>query len=173
MVVVRRHPTTMQLPANSAWADEVQRLSTAPVASLVARYQELFTEPPRSRNRVSLLRRIAWRLQANLSGGLAQRALERARMLANDRDLRLTAPQARRKSGATPARPARDPRLPLPGTVIKRHYRNGEIAVKVLVDGFEYDGQRFVSLSGVAEHVTGTRWNGFAFFRLQRRKRAA
>src|SRR5437016_3799636 len=135
MVVVRRHRKPMPLPANSAWADEVQRLSTASVAALVARYQELFAEPPRSRNRISLLRRIAWRLQANLYGGLSQRALERARMLADDRDLRLTTPQTRRKSTATAAQPARDPRLPLPGTVIRRHYQNREVAVKVLVEG--------------------------------------
>src|SRR3954470_14741421 len=134
----------MQHTANSL-AAEVQRLSTAPMAALVARYQELFAEPPRSRNRVSLLRRIAWGLQANLYGGLSQRALDRARLLADDRELRLTTPQARRNSAATRAQPARDPRLPLPGAVIRRDYRNREVAVKVLVDGFEYDGRRFVS----------------------------
>ena len=70
----------MPLPTNSPWADEVHHLSKAPLASVVARYEQLFNEQPRSRNRVSLLRCIAWRLQANLYGGLSQRALERARM---------------------------------------------------------------------------------------------
>ena len=40
--------------------------------------------------------------------------------------------------------------------------------MKVLEDGFEYEGQKFASLSAIASLVTGTRWNGFAFFRVTR-----
>ena len=163
----------MQPATSSSWAEEVERLRTASSASLALRYQELFGEAPCSRNRVSLLRRIAWRLQANVYGGLSERALARARALADERDMRLTAPQRRRKAGAKPEKPARDARLPLPGTVLKRQYAGRQITVKVLAEGFEYEGRRFTSLSGIAESVTGTRWNGFAFFRLQTRKRAA
>jgi hypothetical protein len=39
--------------------------------------------------------------------------------------------------------------------------------VKILDNGFEYDGRRFPSLSAVAGEITGTRWNGFAFFGLE------
>ena len=163
----------MPLPPQAAWAEQVERLRTAPLATLVARYQELFGEPPRSRHRGYLLRRISWRLQANLAGGLSERARQRARLLAEERELRLTAPAPRRGGGSLPAKPARDPRLPLPGVVLKRPYRGREIAVQVLVDGFEYQGQRFTSLSAVAEHVTGTRWNGFVFFQLPARQHAA
>ena len=35
---------------------------------------------------------------------------------------------------------------------------------KVLDHGFEYDGRLFKSLSAIAREVTGTRWNGLAFF---------
>ena len=54
-----------------------------------------------------------------------------------------------------------------PGTVLKRNYQGQEVVVTVARDGFEYAGQTFRSLSGIAEKVTGTRWNGFVFFALQ------
>jgi hypothetical protein len=38
--------------------------------------------------------------------------------------------------------------------------------VKILVDGFEFNGQNYRSLSAIAREVTGTKWNGFAFFNL-------
>ena len=57
--------------------------------------------------------------------------------------------------------------------ILKRQFAGNEIEVKVLVGGFEYQGRQFASLSGVAERITGTRWNGFVFFGLQRRKHAA
>jgi hypothetical protein len=36
--------------------------------------------------------------------------------------------------------------------------------VQVLETGFEYNGAVYASLSAIAHHVTGTRWNGFLFF---------
>ena len=45
------------------------------------------------------------------------------------------------------------------------------MSVKVLVDGFEYEGRRYGSLSALASEVTGTRWNGLAFFGLARMPR--
>jgi hypothetical protein len=38
--------------------------------------------------------------------------------------------------------------------------------VKVLDDGFEYEDRHYTSLSTIAGEITGTRWNGFAFFGL-------
>jgi hypothetical protein len=162
----------MKVHESVSWTEAAEHLRTAPVSVLVARYEELFGERPRTRHRVCLLRRIVWRLQANLKGGLSERARARALEIADDRDLRLAAPQP--KAAASPRPHAgRDERLPLPGVVLKRQFRGQAIEVKVLVDGFEHQGRRFASLSGVAECVTGTRWNGFVFFGLQARKHAA
>ena len=40
--------------------------------------------------------------------------------------------------------------------------------MEVLADGFRYENQPYPSLGAVAVAVTGTRWNGLAFFGLTR-----
>src|SRR5713101_160231 len=65
-----------------------------------------------------------------------------------------------------------DLRRPRPGSVLSRTFRGQTIEVKVLEDGFEYQGQRYGSLSAVARAATGTRWNGLVFFGLGKREMA-
>jgi hypothetical protein len=36
--------------------------------------------------------------------------------------------------------------------------------VKVLDNGFDYDGRLYRSLSAIAQEITGTKWNGYLFF---------
>lgn len=40
-------------------------------------------------------------------------------------------------------------------------------------DGFEYLGRPYQSLSAIARHTTGTRWNGRVFFGLRPSRSAA
>ena len=40
------------------------------------------------------------------------------------------------------------------------------ILVEVLAKGFQYENRHYTSLSAIAVAVTGTRWNGLAFFGL-------
>jgi TusA-related sulfurtransferase len=42
-----------------------------------------------------------------------------------------------------------------------------------LADGFEHQGRCYGLLSAIATEITGTRWNGLAFFGLAARRRAA
>jgi len=65
---------------------------------------------------------------------------------------------------------ALDPRLPPPGTYLEREYKRRQIIVKILVNGFEFDGEIYRSLSAIASEVTGTKWNGFLFFSLTSRE---
>ena len=58
------------------------------------RYAELFGEPPRSGHKEHLVRRVVWQMQALRDGDLSERARRRATALAQDGDLRLTAPPA-------------------------------------------------------------------------------
>ena len=112
------------------------------------------------------------------AGRFARWAEQRAQEIANEADLRVLPPPGffTRNNAAAPVAgrpvPARfDRRIPRAGTVLHREYRGGAIAVKVLVDGFEYQSRHYGSLSAIATEVTGTRWNGLAFFGLTRARR--
>ena len=59
-----------------------------------------------------------------------------------------------------------DDRLPPPGTLLTREYKGRTYQVRVLADGFDYDGQVYRSLSAVAKAITGSHCNGYLFFRL-------
>jgi len=155
---------------------QLAELRRQTVADLRQRYAELFGEPTRAGNRVWLIKRIAWRLQALAEGDLSQRARQRAAELARDADLRLSAPRALLPAVAdadasAQHRTARahDPRLPPPGTLLRRRYKGMVLQVQVQPDGFVFDGQRYPSLSAVAKAITGSHCNGFLFFRLIRK----
>ena len=51
-----------------------------------------------------------------------------------------------------------------------REWGNVEHRVRVLVDGFEYAGKPFNSLSAIARAITGTNWNGPMFFGLRNKQ---
>ncbi|GIK17768.1 MAG: hypothetical protein BroJett003_27320 [Planctomycetota bacterium] len=154
---------------------ELAALEQMTVGRLQERYVEVFGEPVRSRHRQYLIRRIAWRLQANAEGGLSERALRRAEELANVADVRVTPPRAetinrdeiRCAANAARARMAADPRLPQVGSQIARKHKGRTVTVTVLADGFEYEGERYGSLSAIAKAVTGSHINGFRFFGLE------
>jgi len=60
-----------------------------------------------------------------------------------------------------------DRRVPSPGRFIERPYKGKTLRVKVVADGFEYEGDGYKSLSAVAKKITGQHMNGFLFFRLK------
>jgi hypothetical protein len=146
---------------------ECDRLKQASVEALRRRYAEVFGEyPPRTGNKISLLRRILWRLQALEEGDLSQRALNQAALLANDADLRLVPPKSPQSSSLSAQERPNDPRLPKPGTVLNRLYKGKVHQVQVLADGFVFQDATYRSLSAVAKAITGSHCNGFLFFRL-------
>lgn len=147
-----------------ATAMEIEGLRKLKTKALKARYRELFGEESPSSNHAHLFRRIAWRLQARAEGDLSERARKRMLELADDRDVRLRAPRSFWHSVGLGPDPTRDSRLPPAGSVLKRVYGQRTIEVTVLERGFEYQGKQYGSLSLVAQHVTGTRWNGYLFF---------
>ena len=64
-----------------------------------------------------------------------------------------------------PVRP-RDNRLPAPGSIITKTYRGKPIEVKVLENGFEYEGKVFKSISRVAMTIVKRQLSGYVFFGL-------
>jgi hypothetical protein len=158
---------------------EIAALARMSVADLRERYAEVFGEATTTGNRTWLVRRIAWRVQALAEGDLSERARLRAAELARDADLRVVPPRqgvtpvevGPRRTGTLPR--AVDERLPPPGTELTRKYKGGVLQVKVLSDGFAYEGEVYPSLSAVAKAATGSHCNGFHFFRLNTKGGAA
>lgn len=157
----------------------VSELRDMTVAELRRKYAEVFAEQTRSHHKEYLIRRIAWRVQANAEGGLSERARRRALEIADDADLRMRAPGPARAPAPLSAKaPAStvvtkrldvppDERLPMPGALLTRVYRGRTIRVRVLPNGFDYEGTVYRSLSAVAQAVTGAHWNGYLFFGIQ------
>ncbi len=153
---------------------EVAAMERMTVNQLREKYDEVFGEPTNGRHKQWLIKRIAWRMQANAEGSLSERARRRAMELANDADLRVTMPRTKKsKSGAktiavsTPTKTQLSTHL-LPGMLLQRLYKGNTIRVTVLTDGFEWEGDRYKSLTAVAKAVTGKHWNGFHFFGLRK-----
>jgi hypothetical protein len=54
-----------------------------------------------------------------------------------------------------------------------RQWRGHTHTVLVREDGFEYEGQRYRSLTVIAERITGAHWSGPRFFGVSKRARAS
>jgi hypothetical protein len=141
---------------------EIKALRALSVGELRARWLEVFGEETNCRNKDYLFKRLAYRIQERKYGGLTEAALARAEELAKDAPIRRRVPPP-------PPRP-RDPRLPPAGTVLRRRHGGVEHEVTVLDEGFEYQGEKFATLSQVARKISGTRWNGYGFFGLLARE---
>jgi hypothetical protein len=116
------------------------------------------TGPPLGLSRDLIIRGLADKLQQRAHGGPSRALQRRLRSLAGkfekgaysfDRGRAL-------KSGAT----------------VVRQWRGHTHTVLVREDGFEYDGQRYRSLTVIAEKITGAHWSGPRFFGISKRVRA-
>ena len=156
---------------------QLESLRRARLSVLRDKYREVFEEEPRSRHREHLFRRLAWQMQSLAEGDLSQRARDRAAQIARDADLRMIAPPEFLKTRGRRLRPAAsdakrragDYRLPRPGTILTRDWKGRTLLLEVLASGFRFENRQYPSLSAIAAAVTGTRWNGFAFFGLKGR----
>ena len=117
------------------------------------------TGPPLGLTRDLLIRALANQLQEQTHGG-PSRALRRR--------LQTLAGEFERGGGSF------DPGLlPKTGTTLVRQWRGRTHKVLVGEDGFEYEGQRYRSLSVIAERITGAHWSGPRFFGLTKRPGAS
>jgi len=138
---------------------EIAALQQLSFRELQARWRELTgTDPPRY-NRSFLTRRLAYRMQGLAFGGLSQRARGKmAALLAQagcDELGRLPAERRNRRDNGS---------RPIVGTRFLRDWNGEQHEVTVVQRGFAYRGRRYRSLSAIARAITGTRWNGPAFF---------
>ena len=125
---------------------EVEALERLDLEGLRAVWRERFGTPPRLRS-VELLRlSLAWRIQAEVLGGL-------------DRDTRR---QLHRRG------PIKAEGLELGvGARLRREWEGRVVEVVVEADGFRFEDKTFPSLSAAATAIAGSRWNGPRFFGLR------
>ena len=102
--------------------------------------------------------RLAYRIQELAYGGLKPETRAPLEALGQQLD-----------GGNVVLRRIRTDCRPLPGTRLVREYDGVQHVVTVRPDDFEFEGRRYASLSAIARHITGTRWNGWAFFGLKGR----
>lgn len=119
---------------------------------LTDRWRDLYrAAPPAAFTPDLLARGIAWRLQEKALGGLS--------------------PAARRLlgvgwEGGTAKRRSTSRTAIRPGNRLVRRWRGRTYIVEVGEDGLLFNGERFSSLSVIANKITGTRWSGPKFFGL-------
>jgi Protein of unknown function (DUF2924) len=135
---------------------QLTALKTAPVVELKQKWRNLFDHEPPPYNRRFLEHRLAYRIQELAYGGLTKETLERLDALADE--LNGKAPPRRRSALC---------HMPIAGTRLIREFKGIEHCVTVRHDGFDYQGRPYKSLSAIARHITGTRWNGLVFFGLK------
>jgi hypothetical protein len=117
------------------------------------------TGSPDGLSRDLLIRALANQLQEQSYGGVSRALRRRLQTLAEELD---------RDSASF------DPGLVLKtGTTLVRQWRGHAHTVLVREDGFEYEGQRYRSLTIIAERITGAHWSGPRFFGMTKRSRAS
>lgn len=119
---------------------------------LLIEWKKYYDHAPKSRtNKTYLVTKIIYRIQEMAYGGLTKRTIDRLEALADGKN--------------ASQRKAEHSGLAI-GTRLVREVKGVEHHVQVLADGYEYQGVKYQSLSGVAFAITGTRWNGNLFFGL-------
>ena len=137
--------------------EQISGLSKLSRPELVVRFRHIFRKNPGSRaSRELLSLAIAYRLQEEVEGGLSEQARRRLNRGASYRT------QDSNRTNKPP------PLRFKPGTRILKSWKGNGHQVTVLESGFEYEGQRYGSLSQIARAITGTRWSGPAFFGLKK-----
>ena len=117
------------------------------------------TGPPPGLSRDLMIRCLAHQLQERTEGGASPVLRRRLQRLAGEFE----------KGGAS-----FDPGVVLKtGTTLVRQWRGHAYSVLVREDGFEYQGQRYRSLTVIAERITGAHWSGPRFFGLTKRAGAS
>jgi Protein of unknown function (DUF2924) len=141
---------------DAALEAEIGRLPDLSLLELRHRWRTLFGHPaPKSLRRNFLARAVAYQMQVEAYGGLSVATKRRLREIANA----VRTGDANAMLGSSRIKP---------GTQMIRQWQNATHTVTALAEGFEWSGRTYKSLSAVANAITGTNWNGFAFFGVKR-----
>ena len=165
--------------SQSTFADPIEQLEALDLPELRVRYRQLLRKTaPAHLPRWLLLRIVAYRMQAQVLGDLDAETVRLLGQLARLHESDLKARAKAEASGKPWSKPA-VPRVPAVttkgrvalGTEFVREF-NGQLHRVVAVEsGFAWIGATYGSLSQIAKAITGTSWNGPAFFGLRAKRR--
>jgi len=145
---------------------EIARLRDLDVNALRTRWQGVTGRAaPTHLAKHLLFAMLAYRLQADAFGDLDASAAQLLKRAAR-------AGSAAELTPLTDKLDQRNQEL-LVGAVLTREWNGRDHTVKVLADGFAWQGRSYDSLSKIAFAITGTKWNGPRFFGLRARITAA
>ena len=141
-------------------AEKIAELPRLNRAQLRAKWRSaLKKDPPPHLRKQILVPLLAYKLQEQAYVGLRPEIKRRLRELANSFESgpsRLSAQYAAHN------------RIK-PGTRLIRQWQGETHHVTVCDEGFEYNGERYSSLSEIARLITGTRWSGPLFFGIKQK----
>jgi len=150
-------PTIPKIPPTQVLS-RLAALQAAPIAQLKEQWRELFGKEPPPWNKAYIQSRLAYRIQELAYGGLKPETRARLEALGEQLD-----------GGNVVLRRIRADSRPLAGTRLIRGWQGVQHVVTVRQDDFDFEGRPYQSLSAIARHITGTRWNGWTFFGLRAR----
>ena len=141
-------------PKAASVAARIAELPHLSMSDLWLLWDRYFPRRPEYPNRTHIESRLAYKLQEEAFGGLPPKTQQRL--------VAIGAQQSQIKRRAQP----RDFQF-APGTILSRQWAERDHRVTVTPEGlFDYEGQRFKSLTAVARQITGAHWSGPLFFGL-------
>ena len=117
--------------------EEISALARMGLDELRTVWRAHYGPPPQLRSADLLRLMLAWRLQADVLGGLDRGPVAAEGTALGD------------------------------GAILRRDWQGRRIEVVVGADGFRWEDRTYPSLSAIARAATGTRWNGPRFFGLR------
>lgn len=128
---------------------KVASLSEMTLPELKKLWLNYYPEEPVAARREFYISRIAYRMQELVYGGVPKATKE---MLLQMKPKEIIAKH----------------RIPPVGSRIIKNYKDKEYTVRVMQDGFEFNGLKYKNLSAIALLITGQKLSGYSFFGLDK-----
>ena len=143
-------------------ADEIAALPRLNRSQLRMKWRDVLKkEPPAHLRKQLLVPLLAYKMQEQAYGGLRPEVKRRLRELADSFESEPNQVSAKRPAQL---------RIK-PGTRLIRQWQGETHHVTVCDQGFEYNRQKYSSLSEIARLITGTRWSGPLFFGIKQNQK--
>lgn len=139
---------------------QVAGLETLSMEQLREQWRMLFGSEPPVYSSSFMKKRLAYRLQEIAFGGLSEEAKDKMKVILEENGYD-------KRGGKRVKKPSAKSNMPIIGTRLIREWNGKRYEVIVVKGGFDYAGRKYKSLTSITKAITGTHWNGPAFFGLR------